>query len=116
MSRRFQFSLKELLWLMLCIACFLGGMSVQRSRTGPIGSGMQSIGGVMTDGITTGDQTTIEYMTMPGGKKWFSMPSNGELRLYSDFSKDGEHEKYMKMPDGSRWRQIEEGECKLGSP
>lgn len=112
MSRRFQFSLRTLLWLMLCVACFLGGMSMQRKRTGPISRGMQSKGGVKSgDGTTTGDQTTIERMTMPDGKRWFSMPSNGELRLYSGISKDGEYEKYMKMPDGSHWRQVKIGNC-----
>ena len=29
-SRRFQFSLRTLLVLILCVACFFGGMSVQR--------------------------------------------------------------------------------------
>jgi hypothetical protein len=28
MPRRFQFSLRTLLWLMLCVGCFFGGMAV----------------------------------------------------------------------------------------
>jgi hypothetical protein len=39
MSRRFQFSLfrslEMLFWLMLCVACFLGGMIVQRHLDKP---------------------------------------------------------------------------------
>jgi uncharacterized coiled-coil protein SlyX len=32
MPRRFQFSLKWLAWLMLCVACFLGGIASQRRQ------------------------------------------------------------------------------------
>jgi hypothetical protein len=30
MRRRFQFSLKTMIWLMLCVACFFGGMAANQ--------------------------------------------------------------------------------------
>jgi hypothetical protein len=36
MSRRFQFSLRDLLWLVLAVAMFFGGMAWQRQLDAPL--------------------------------------------------------------------------------
>jgi hypothetical protein len=38
-SHRFQFRLSTLLWIMLAVACFFGGMAVQRKLDKPISRG-----------------------------------------------------------------------------
>jgi hypothetical protein len=70
MSRRFQFSLRDLLWLVFVIAGFLGGMAVQRRLDKPLERTRRPIG-------VRGD-AEVEEMTLRDGTVWVHIPIDDE--------------------------------------
>lgn len=59
-----QFRLKTLLWLMLCVACFLGGMAFQRRLDKPVYAELDASKVLIIPGSPS------KTMTMPDGSHW----------------------------------------------
>jgi hypothetical protein len=61
MNRRFQFSLRDLLWLTLVVASLLGGMAIQRQRDKPLSRRM----------LPGNSPFAYETLTDRDGTQWF---------------------------------------------
>jgi hypothetical protein len=82
MSRRFQFSLRALLVVMLVAAAFFAGMVVQRRLVTPLSILRPS---VLGNNESNGN---IEILEMPDGTRWFRATYSGTPSGFMRFPGD----------------------------